>query len=85
VGIGRNAQRRFKNGRGHARRHAAEARLHLFKLPPRDAHARILPAVENLQKQKRRDGFFIAALCEITGQTSMSPPIGVLVLIVGLV
>jgi hypothetical protein len=26
----------------------------LFKLPPRDAHQRILPAVEGLQKEKRR-------------------------------
>jgi hypothetical protein len=33
---------------------AAEAFLHLFKLPPRDAHERILPAAERLQKQKRR-------------------------------
>jgi hypothetical protein len=33
---------------------AAEAFLHLFKLPPRDAHERILPAAERLQKEKRR-------------------------------
>jgi hypothetical protein len=33
---------------------AAEAFLHLFKLPPRDAHERILPAAKGMQKQKRR-------------------------------
>jgi hypothetical protein len=34
----------------------------LFKLPTRDAHARILPAVERLKKQKRRDTFHRGAL-----------------------
>jgi len=55
MGIGRCAQCCFKNGRGHARGNAAEALPHLFKLPTRDAHMRILPAAERLQKQKRRD------------------------------
>jgi hypothetical protein len=55
----------------------------LFKLPARDAHTRILPAAERLKKQKRRDNFFIAALFEITGPTSMPPPALVLILFAG--
>jgi hypothetical protein len=54
MSAGRGAQRRCENRRDRARRSAAEAFLHLFKLPPRDAHERILPAAERLQKQKRR-------------------------------
>jgi hypothetical protein len=57
MGIGRGAQRCFKNRRGHARGNTAEALPHLFKLPTRNTHARILPAVERLQKQKRRGDF----------------------------
>ena len=56
MGAGRGAQRRCENRRDRTRGSAAEALLHLFKLPPRDAHARILPAAEGLQKQKRRGG-----------------------------
>jgi hypothetical protein len=36
----------------------------LFELPPRDAHQRILPAAEGLQKQKRRDETCAAAFDE---------------------
>jgi hypothetical protein len=54
MGIGRGAQGRGKSRRDRARGSAAEAFLHLFKLPPRDAHERILPAAEGLQKEKRR-------------------------------
>jgi uncharacterized protein (DUF2249 family) len=43
---------------------AAEAFLHLFKLPPRDAHERILPAAGRLQKQKRRYGTLRAAFAK---------------------
>jgi hypothetical protein len=43
---------------------AAEAFLHLFKLPPRDAHERILPAAERLQKKKRRDETMRAAFAK---------------------
>ena len=52
--IGSGAQCRRKNRRDRAGGSAAEAFLHLFKLPPRDAHQRILPAAAGLQKKKRR-------------------------------
>jgi hypothetical protein len=54
MSAGRGAQGRCENRRNRARGSAAEAFLYLFKLPPRDAHGRILPAAERLQKQKRR-------------------------------
>ena len=59
--IGRGAQCRCKNRRDRARGSPAEAFLHLFKLPSRDAHEQILPVAEGLQKQKRRDGTLRAA------------------------
>ena|ERR1700690_461878 len=51
---GSSAQCHGKHWRNHTRRSAAEAFLHLFELPPRDAHEGILPAAEGLQKEKRR-------------------------------
>ena len=54
VGIGGGPENRFKDRQGCASRNAADALLHLFKLPTRDAHAPMLPATAGLQKQKRR-------------------------------
>ena len=84
MGIGLSAQHCLKEGRGHTRMNAPEALPHLFELPRRDAHARILPAVARLQKQKRRDVLHRSAL-QSSGQPSMSPPALVLILVVGLV
>ncbi len=58
VGIGRRVQRRFRFRRDGARRFAADALLHLFKLLSRDAHKRILPVAEKLRKEKRRAEIF---------------------------
>lgn len=52
VGGGRHPQACRKNRRRGTRGRAAEALLHLFELPPGNAHARILPAVEKMRKQK---------------------------------
>jgi hypothetical protein len=39
--------------------------LHLLKLPPRDGHETILPAMGKLQRQKRRSGIWVAAFCSL--------------------
>ena len=83
MGIGRSAQRCFKKGRGRARGNAAEALPHLFKLPRRDAHARILPVAECLQKQKRRASLPSRRSAKSPGKLQCSPPVLVLTLGIG--
>jgi hypothetical protein len=64
MSAGSGAQCRCKDRRDRARGSAAEAFLHLFELPARDAHEWILPAAERLQKEKRRVGTLRAAFDE---------------------
>ena len=52
VGRGRRPQAGCQKRRRGTRGRAAEALLHLFELLPGNAHARILPAVEKMRKQK---------------------------------
>jgi hypothetical protein len=49
------AGRKYRHSRARCR--AAEALLHLFVLPPRDAHTHMLPAAEKLRKQKAAPGY----------------------------
>lgn len=60
-----------RRGRKNFARRRADAFLHLLELPQRDAHARILPAAEKLQKQKRRVKIFPGGVFQV-GQTRVN-------------
>jgi len=72
--IGRSAEGGFKNGRSPAGRNAAETLPHLFKLPGCDAHGRILPVLEKLQKQKRRGDFSPGRFAKVSNQRQCPRP-----------
>ena len=52
--LGARGRRRRDGTVGAPRSRAAQAILHLFKLPQGDAHEEMLPATADLQKEKRR-------------------------------
>jgi len=65
--IGGGPENRFKNRPGCAIRNAADALLHLFKLPTCDAHSPMLPAAAGLQKQKHRASLLAVLVFALAG------------------